>query len=352
MKRFIVVLLIISYIVQGMLSDYALKAKAEGSGILAYYNDAGEIVYDLSACEGLEKDFALTLYLVLDDAWVRYLENPSQYFRVIVPEGTYYVREGTKSIRLGSNVTLEMNGATIICEEDDVIFQTKKRPSNKDGVYVPDGVGGYDDYQNIKIIGGTIDFNNNLKVPVRFAHVSGLTLENLTIKNCAASHMVEIAACRDVYVTGCTFMDCYHDNAYEDLPLEAFQIDAANEETMPYTKDPVYDDCPCDNVEVAYCTFKNLYRGFGSHTVIPDVYQNNIRVHDCTFIDIENVAIMCTMWTNSSIYNNEFINVARETDDTAYEWYTHEPSYMQDHEDDKDDEDVEDDEDDEEDDDW
>lgn len=330
MKRLLAIILVISFIIPGMLYGCVLQAKAEDVGILAYYNDAGEIVYDLTGFEGLERDFAMTLYLVLDDAWVRYLEDSSQFFRVIVPPGTYYVKPETKSIRLGSNVTLEMNGATIICEENDVIFQTKTRPSTKrDGISVPDGVGGYEDYQNIKIIGGTIDFNGNTTVPVRFAHVCGITLENLTIKNCAASHMVEIAACKDVYATGCTFMDSIYNEDSGIMPLEAFQIDAANRETMSYSKDPVYDDCPCDNVEVAYCTFQNLYRGFGSHTVIQDVYQNNIRVHNCSFIDIQNAAIMCTMWKDSSIYDNEFVNVGKETDDTAYEWYTHQPSYLQ-----------------------
>jgi hypothetical protein len=331
MKRLLSALLIMILIIPGTISDYPLKAKAEAgsSGILAYYNDAGEIVYDLNGLEGLDKDFAMTLYLVLDDAWVRYLEDPSQYFRVIVPPGTYFINPDTKSIRLGSNVTLELNRVNIICDEDDVIIQTKTRPSNKrDGIYAEEGVGGYDDYQNIKIVGGTIDLNSNSRVPIRFAHVTGLTLENLTVKNSAATHMVEIAACRDVYVTGCTFMDSIKEDP-ENMPLEAFQIDAANRETMSYSKDPVYDDCPCDNVEVAYCTFKNLYRGFGSHTVIPDVYQSNIRVHDCSFIDIENAAIMCTMWKDSNIYDNEYINVGKETDDTEYEWYTHDPSYMQ-----------------------
>ena len=332
MKRFLAMILIITIIVPGMIFSHAISPMAaEGSHIIhVYYGDEGEIVYDLAGCEELEEEFADIMYKVLDDAWVRYLKDPAQFFRVLVPEGTYYIKKDSKSIRFGCNVTVEMNGATIISEEDDVIFQTKTRPNTKkDGLIVPDGVGGYDDYQNIRIIGGTIDVNNNQRVPLRFAHVTGLVLENVTIKNCCATHMLEIAACKDVYVIGCTFMDSWQNDGSEIMPLEAFQIDAANKETMAYSKDPVYDDYPCENVEVAYCTFKNLYRGFGSHTVISDVYQNKIRVHNCTFEDIENAAIMCTMWKDSEIYDNEFINVGKETDDTAYEWYTHQPSYLQ-----------------------
>jgi hypothetical protein len=95
---------------------------------------------------------------------------------------------------------------------------------------------------------------------------------------------------------------------------------------MSYSKDPVYDDYPCDDVEVSFCTFLNLYRGFGSHTVIPGVYQNNIRVHHCRFENIRNAAIMCSMWKNSNIYDNEYVNVVKTVDDTAYDWYYHEPS--------------------------
>lgn len=292
----------------------------------------GEYVYNLSGRPELNTDFVGIVNEALTDAWKKYNQNPSNNFRVIVPGGTYYIKKDSSSIRLGSNITLEMRGATLVSQENDTLIQSKKRPKDDlGGITVPAGTGKYNDYQNVKIVGGTLDVNYNYRVPVRFSHINGLTFDGFTVQNSSASHMVEIGACRNVVASNCSFRNTKDLGITVDgkriIPLEALQIDVANEEAMVYNVDPVYDDYPCKDVEIKGCTFSNVYRGFGSHTVITGkVYQSNIKVHDCVFENISNAAVMCSMWKDSSIYNNVFTNIGKGIDTTSYPWYTHETS--------------------------
>ncbi|WP_044913038.1 Ig-like domain-containing protein [Butyrivibrio sp. WCE2006] len=278
-----------------------------------------ETVYTLNDTEMLNSQFTQYVNGAFKKAWDGYREDKSKHYKVVLPTGTYYKNNDISdvSMRIGSNTTFDMNGSTIVSLDGRLMLTTRKI---KSGDY-PVGEGKYDDYENIKIQNGCFSCNSSETVPVRFAHLTGLTIDNVTIEDSAASHMLEIAACKNVSVTNCIFQNS---KKVSVEPLEAFQIDAANEDAMKYDQDNAYDDYCCENVDVSGCIFRNVYRGFGSHTAIQGkFYQTNVKVHDCTFENISNTAIMCTMWKDSSIYNNVFTNVGRGIDTTSYSWYTH-----------------------------
>ena len=320
------------------LKEYTLECDTESFSIFSialltkYAYDPtlsnGEHVYNLSGRAELKSDFRGLVNGALRDAWDNYEEDSSYKSRVIIPEGTYVLSD---VLRIGSNTTLEMNGVTIKNGYGRMLTTTLKGKNKR-------GAGGYADYQNITLIGGCWDAEGYEKVPVRFAHMTGLTIKNVTFEDSAATHTLEIGACKDVEVSGCVFQNTRHSSA----ELEAFQIDVLHEYgggsddddensddtgyTMKYHPDQVYDDTCCENVRVTGCTFRNLKRGFGSHgALVGKYYYQNIYVSNCTFDNITNTAIMCTMWKDSAITGNTFTNVGRGVDTTTYSWYTHYP---------------------------
>ncbi len=322
------------------LKEYTLECDTDSfsvfsvATVLKYSYDTveagGETVYNLSRAE-LSGDFRGCVNCALSDAWDKYKADNSRFFRVVLAPGTYTLSGGV--LRIGSNTTLDMSGVTIK-NNNGRMLTTSLMDGKK-------GVGGYADYKNITLSGGCWDAEGTTKVPIRFAHMTGLTMKNVTFEDTAATHTVEIGACKDVQITGCTFQNTRHPSG----ELEALQIDVMHEYsyssddsedsddtgyTMKYYPDQVYDDTCCENVTVTGCTFRNLKRGFGSHgALVGKYYYNNITVKNCVFDNIENTAIMCTMWKDSVISGNTFTNVGRGVDTTTYPWYTH---YPDDHE--------------------
>ncbi|WP_026498843.1 Ig-like domain-containing protein [Butyrivibrio sp. WCD2001] len=278
-------------------------------------------VIDLTPLKAdLDADFYGVLQGALGKAWKVTKADRTKFYKIIVPAGTYYQKSDASSLRFGNNTTLVMEGVTVINQRDGLMFTTRQLYDDKGEVK-----GKYDDYCNIALVGGVLVANSACTEHsmVKLAHITGLQFSGVTFQGGASPHMFEIAACKDVKVSGCTFKDTLHGNN----ELEAFQIDVQKEGMMTYDVDPANDDYPCTNVEVSGCTFSNLYRGFGSHGAIAGpVYYTNINVHNCTFDNIINTAIMCTMWKDSNIANNVITNVGRGIDTTTYSWYTNYPT--------------------------
>ncbi|WP_408072087.1 Ig-like domain-containing protein [Butyrivibrio sp. JL13D10] len=300
------------------LSNYPYEANMTVSG--------NETVIDLSNMrDDLVADFYGVVQGALGKAWGKTKTDLSKYYRIIIPAGTYYLKrnevDDPSPLKVGNNTTIQMDGVTIINQQDDLMLTTRKPEGTRKGKF--------DDYHNIVISGGCWDANgfSTTHSMIKLAHMTGLELRNVTITGGASPHMLEIAACKDVKVTGCTFKDTRHGGN----ELEAFQIDVQQEGMMTYVQDPANDDYPCKNVEVSNCTFSNLYRGFGSHGAIAGpFYYSNINVQNCRFDNIINTAIMCTMWKNSQISGNVLTNVGRGIDTTTYPWYTRYPTEVDD----------------------
>ncbi|WP_026524632.1 Ig-like domain-containing protein [Butyrivibrio sp. MB2005] len=264
----------------------------------------------------LASDFRNVVQGAADKAWEVTQNDKSKYFRIVIPAGTYTRKAKDDAIEIGSNTSVEMNGVTIMKKGGKNIFTTQT---------IDDGKGGYGDYQNISFTGGCFDGekSNAGGSFILLSHLTGLSIKNVTFQKSGAAHMLSLAACKDVKVEGCLFQD----GKLNGNDVEAFQLDVANENSSEYDPDPVYDDYACENVEVSGCTFRNLYRGFGSHGAIAgEFYYKNINIHDCSFDNIYNTAVMCTMWKDSSVSNNTMNNVGRGVDTTIYSFYTGYPS--------------------------
>ncbi|WP_035764521.1 Ig-like domain-containing protein [Butyrivibrio sp. NC2002] len=276
------------------------------------------VTYNLTGRSELSGDFSGFVQAALNDAYKKYNLNNALSFKVIIPPGRYYlVNDGEgNGLRIWNNITISMDGATIVNNGNKVMLEFKKKNGDVGGE------GGYSDYKNVTIIGGCFDGEGSTHAMVRLGHMTGLTLENVTFEDNAASHMLEIAGCKDVKVMGCVFQNSRHPSD----ELEAFQIDAFHEGAFTYGKDPKYDDTCCKNVEVSCCTFRNLQRGFGSHiTLLGKFYQKNIYVHNNTFEDIKGFAIMAAMWKGASVQDNVMTNVGQGVNTTMYYWYTDYP---------------------------
>ena len=176
------------------------------------------------------------------------------------------------------------------------------------------------DLKNITIIGGTWDRAESTKSNPLFqlAYVKNLTLSGVTIKNSYKNHLMEMAACDTVNITGCTFtsMRCTTDSS-SDYAREALQIDVTSSTFGAYnTGGTASYTWGCYNVDISGCTFSNVVRGVGSHTYLSgSKAHSNINIHDNNFENIkiaayhENDAIYAYYWVNSSIYNNYINNV-------------------------------------------
>ena len=266
----------------------------------------------------LTADFRNVLEDALKTAWAVTKTDQTKFYRIIIPAGTYYKKADTNPLHIGSNTTIQMDNVTIINQKDGRMLVAPKLND-------AEAQGKYDDYKNIKLIGGCWDGAgvSTTSSLIKLAHLTGLEISNVTLQGGASPHMLELAACKSVKVTGCTFKDTMHGSN----ELEAFQIDVMKEGSFTYDQDPVYDDYPCSDVEVSGCTFSNLYRGFGSHgALVGPFYYSNVNVHDCTFTNIINTAVMCTMWKDSKVTGNVLTDVGRGIDTTTYTWYTGYPT--------------------------
>lgn len=279
-----------------------------------------ETTIDLTSMKAdLDADFRNVLQGAFDVAWAVTKTDPSKFYKIIVPAGTYYKSPSDDELLIGSNTTLMMDGVTIkkLGSGGSYVTITTQRLGDT-------GKGGYDDYANIAIIGGCFDGIESTSggTYVKLAHITGLTIKNVSFINTYAAHMMSMGACKNVKVEGCLF----EGGRRNVNTLEAFQLDVANEDYQEYSSDEVYDNFACENVEVTGCTFRNLRRGFGSHAAIVGAfYQKNVYVHDCVFDDVSNAAIMATMWKDSVISGNIMTNVGRGVDTTIYTSYTRYP---------------------------
>ena len=178
---------------------------------------------------------------------------------------------------------------------------------------------GYSGAKNITIDGGTWDamvpyseagtWNTNIMhSTMRFGHCKNITVKNCTFVGNYNCHDVELGGVQKAKITKCSFSNIYPVNTFpNDGGREAIQIDLATSEAMPEFVQ--YDKTQSTDITVSYNTFKNKFRGVGSHHAVPGRTYNNIKVHHNTFESIGGIAIYAVYWTNSKIYENKMTDV-------------------------------------------
>lgn len=233
-------------------------------------------------------------------------KGSSRKMTVVVPKGTYKINE--KGLHIYSNTTLDLSKGV-----------TLKYSGRKSHPMLMSGINGnykgrsdynnsklcrgYKGFKNITIKGGTwINKNSNTSNTIRLFHAKNVTLEGVTFSGGGGAHQAEVAAIDGFYVRNCTFKNFGNNGQKKSRKLEALQMD------IPCSKDvypSVYEDGTLmKNVEITGCTFSNVPRGVGTHTLLNGAYFKNIKITNNTFENIAEEAIVGLNYMNCEITNN------------------------------------------------
>lgn len=253
-------------------------------------------VYTLNVTEGMDIYKELK-EVMLGAAGVATDDNPST---VVIPAGNYTL---STVLRLYSNVTLDATGATI----------TYSNPNGEKHNMLISGYieynessacSGYDGHKNITIKGGTwISPDSNKASMVKIMHAKNVTFEGATFVGGGSAHQVELAAIDGLTVKNCVFKDF---KGKKGDKSEALQLDIPCAQSV--YGDTYEDGTPMKNVTISNCTFKNVPRGLGTHTLLLGAWHENIVIKDNTFEDISEEAISTVNYYNCEIYNNTMKN--------------------------------------------
>lgn len=183
---------------------------------------------------------------------------------------------------------------------------------------------GYMGAKNITIIGGSWDAmvpyseagTANTRImhsTMRFGHCKNIVIKNCAFVNNYNCHDIELGGVNTAKITKCSFSNPLPVNNFPNNGgREAIQIDSCTYEAMP--EFVLYDYTRSKNITVCNSTFKNKFRGVGSHHAVLGKTYDNINVHHNTFENIGGIAIYAVYWTNSKIYNNTMTNVGLGVD--------------------------------------
>lgn len=240
-------------------------------------------------------------------------KNTTIPITIYIPAGTYYIGS---TLYIYSNTTLKLDAAaTLIRTGGNSMISGRHLAS--DGTICSVNAscphGGYTQLQNITIDGGTWNFNDLNETSgsciVLLRHGSGLTLQNMTVKNNYA-HVFNLSASQNVTVRNVAFMNTYAPVAGKWTSsylssrsyLEALHLDFANA-SCEATGYPLDNTAP-KNVLVENCSFTNMFSGIGTHHTV-SAHAQNITIRGCTFRNIiSGSAIRCQSYDNVLIENN------------------------------------------------
>lgn len=227
------------------------------------------------------------------------VSTASQIYTVKIPAGTYDL-DGT--IHVYGNIKLDLTGVTInytITEGNmlmlgDVTVNTDKKI-----------MGGYGTYANITVIGGLWKGNkDNTSSLVRMAHGKNITFDGCVFDGGGCAHQMEIASINGFYVKNCTFKNMPGNGT--DEKQEALQLDVPCSEYV--FGGTVLDGTPMKNVEVSGCTFSNVPRGVGTHSMLVGYYHDNVKITDNTFENVAGECVIALNFINCTISGNKINN--------------------------------------------
>ncbi len=227
------------------------------------------------------------------------VSTASQIYTVKIPAGTYDL-DGT--IHVYGNIKLDLTGVTInytITEGNmlmlgDVTVNTDKKI-----------MGGYGTYANITVIGGLWKGNkDNTSSLVRMAHGKNITFDGCVFDGGGCAHQMEIASINGFYVKNCTFKNMPGNGT--DEKQEALQLDVPCSEYV--FGGTVLDGTPMKNVEVTGCTFSNVPRGVGTHSMLVGYYHDNVKITDNIFENVAGECVIALNFINCTISGNKINN--------------------------------------------
>lgn len=221
---------------------------------------------------------------------------------VVLPKGNYKL---SLVLHIYSNTTLDLSGSTLNYAASEsrnmLLLGTNNEYKGYSNYNNSEGSSGYNGFKNVTIKNGTFaSVDSNTATVMHLAHATNVTLEGLTFTGGGCTHQVEVAAIDGFYVRNCTFKD-FGENS-KDEKWEALQLD------IPCAKsvfpNAYQDGTPMKNVEITGCTFSNVPRGLGTHTMINGAYHENVTIANNTFVNVEEEAIVGLNYYNCKITNN------------------------------------------------
>lgn len=212
-----------------------------------------------------------------------------------------------KPVQIPSNV--------VFYSTRDTIF---KRNSNINVCFLNKSngtTGGYGANENISIIGGTFDGNNNSfpgeNTLLAFGHCTNIVVRDVTFLKPAVWHSLELNAVINCIVEGCVF------DGYSQSGTEQLQIDIPTEASFPWFGP--WDLTPCSNITIQNNIFKDGIDGIGSHTSAFGVYHSQVNILRNRFDNMTGVCIKALNYKHLSVVGNFIKNVHRAITISAHD---------------------------------
>ena len=311
----------------------SFPATKEGYKLLGWYKDAGlKTAYDFNTpvtsnltlyakWEKLIPTFSVTDFGAkpndnVDDynAFKTALAKASSYDELIivkVPAGTYLISQSLM-IQSDTRLVLDPNATIKSISTTGYVPMAMADPGKNAGK------GGYGQFTNIEIEGGTWDRNsasNVIDSIFVFRHGSNLKIHDMTVKSCT-DHMINVSASQNVEIKNVTFTNHI---AYTGTDPDFWGGHPVGDKTRYGFVEVVHTDfagsgepdispadgTACRNITVSNCKFMSTLAGVGTHHSTSSSKGDGITVTGCTFSQIQYGAIL-NAWslTNVNFSNN------------------------------------------------
>ncbi len=226
--------------------------------------------------------------------------------KVILEKGkTYYLRS---TLHVGGNMTIEAEGATIICKAG-AVRNFDYGGSNKF----------YGEINGLTIHGGTWKFVNSKgydKSSFQFINGSNIRMSDMDIR-CTGynGHAIELIACKNVTIDNCNIpaQGKPQTNSVEEM----IQMDVASKATCPTIyqyKPELIRGGTCKNVTISNCTIKGN-RGICANKT-PEFYNkfhDNIKILNCKVTGMSTEAVVLYNTRTVTVRNNTLICKSKKT---------------------------------------
>ena len=209
---------------------------------------------------------------------------------VKLAQGTYDI---STPIYLHSNVNLDLEGVVLryTASSNNMVQMDRTKVNVK----------GYTGVSNVKISGGTFVGNDSItQTMVRIAHGKNIEFNGSVFEGGGCAHQMEIAAIDGLTLKNCEFKDA---NPITNEKAEAVQFDVP---ASTYVFGGIeLDGTPMKNVSITGCTFKNVKRGVGTHSMIVGYYHRNIDISNNVFENVDGECIAALNYVNCTISGNK-----------------------------------------------
>ena len=218
------------------------------------------------------------------------------------------------SLVLGSDMSIEAEGATIICEKP-IAFNIPEKTDYKAAA-------------NISINGGTwkSEADGYYASSFKFTHASNIKLTNMKIRAANLSgHSIELVACKDVVIDNCDIAGLGNS---ESMTEEAVQLDIASSVTAPFLRgipfrtdlaDTLYNKAGCKNITIKNSKIVGNRGVAANHTkndkdAINSIHEN-ITLTDNNIIGFKGEGVVLFNTKSATVKNNKIKSLRKGKSD-------------------------------------